>query len=350
MFAGEPMTWEALGKAGELKFAQRVTADNIYIGWGVLLSVWQRGLLEWLERWSPDVLIMEANPRNISTNLAVRWMHSRGCPVIGWGLGAPLITGSLNWLFSRSRRDFLSQFDALVSYSRTGVDQFLATGFPSERVFLAPNAATPCPTQPPTPRLAEFCGGQPVLLFVGRLQVRKRVDALLRACAALPQSIQPRLVIVGDGPAREELVALARAVYPAAEFPGARHGDDLNLYYACADLFVLPGTGGLAVQEAMSHGLPVMVAEADGTQADLVRQTNGWLLPPNDDEALTAALIYALSDPARLRRMGEESYRIVAEEVNLEMMVEVFSGLIQRLTVKTHGTNPKGVVRMGGKK
>jgi glycosyltransferase involved in cell wall biosynthesis len=158
---------------------------------------------------------------------------------------------------------------------------------------------------------------------------------LIRACAALPQALQPRLVVVGDGPEKDELTTLANAVYPSTEFPGACHGEELLPYYAAADLFVLPGTGGLAVQQAMSHGLPVMVAEADGTQADLVRDSNGWLLPPNDPETLIRLLQQALSDPGRLRQMGAESYRIVAEEVNLERMVEVFAGVIKKLTVRT---------------
>ena len=91
-----------------------------------------------------------------------------------------------------------------------------------------------------------------------------------------------------------------------------------------ADLFVLPGTGGLAVQQAMSFGLPVIVAEGDGTQDDLVRPGNGWRIPANDLQSLTTALQDALADASRLRKMGAESYRIVAEEANLERMVQVF--------------------------
>ncbi len=333
VFAGEPMEWEALGQEGELNIAQLVRSDNLYFGWGALLAVWQHGLKDWLEQWRPDVLIMEANPRTLSSTMALRWMHARGCPVIGWGLGAPpLIGGRYPRLFARTRRAFLSQFDALVSYSRTGVEQYLALGIPPERVFLAPNAATPRPSQPPPARPAEFSGGKPVVLFVGRLQARKRVDSLLRACAALPVELQPSLIIVGDGPERETLEVTAREVYPSALFTGERRAEAIAPYYTSADLFVLPGTGGLAVQEAMSHGLPVMVAEADGTQADLVRESNGWCLPPNDDAALLRSLAEALSDPQRLRGMGRESYRIVAEEVNLEKMVEVFAEVIRKLT------------------
>jgi glycosyltransferase involved in cell wall biosynthesis len=159
-------------------------------------------------------------------------------------------------------------------------------------------------------------------LFIGRLQARKRLDLLFKACAQ--QEPAPRLVIVGDGPARQEFKAQAALDYPQAEFIGAKHGMELDKYFAEADLFVLPGTGGLAVQQAMSHGLPVLVAQGDGTQEDLVREGNGWLVPPNDLQALTATLSQALSDPARLRRMGMESYRITKEEINLETMVDAF--------------------------
>ncbi len=331
VFSGAPMTDEALGKPGELRAARPVPGRNLYVGWGPALLVWQRGMLDWLDQWDPDVLVLETNPRNVSLNNALRWMHTRRRPVIGWGLGAPPFQGRLGALLAESRRRFLTQFDALIAYSRTGQAQFTAAGVAPERIFLAPNAATPRPAQPMPPRPPHYRAGKPVVLFVGRLQARKRVDVLLRACAALPAALQPRLLIVGDGPAREEFEAEARKVYPSAEFTGALHGAELEPYFAAADLFVLPGTGGLAVQQAMSCGLPVLVAEADGTQADLVRAENGWRMPPGDQPALVQLLAGALSDPARLRQMGAASYRIVAEEVNLERMVEVFAEVVGKV-------------------
>lgn len=337
VFSGEPMEDEALGQEGVLNDAQHILARNYYFGAGPFLTVWQDGLLNWLDHWNPDILIVEANPRNISTNAALGWMHSHHRPVIGWGLGAPPMRGPLQEVFEASRHRFLTRFDALIAYSNTGVKQFMAAGFPRERIFLAPNAATPRPAQPPAPRPNVFAGGKPVVLFVGRLQSRKRVDALIRACAALPQDLKPLLVIVGDGPSRLELEAIASAVYPETQFVGEKHGAALASYYAAADLFVLPGTGGLAVQQAMAVGLPVLVAEADGTQADLVRPQNGWLLPPGDDAALTGALTEALSDPARLRQMGRESFRIVSEEVNLDIMVDVFTQAALYVSVRRSG-------------
>ena len=307
--------------AGELHVAKQFPASNIHLLSGPVYLCYQRGLIDWLEAWNPDALIVEANPRYLATGSAMRWMHARGRRVVGWGLGAPLLTGPLKALRGQRRQAMLRRFDALITYSRRGADEYARLGYPRERIFVAPNAAARRPSagMPGKAATAE----RRSLLFVGRLQRRKRVDALLRACAALPEP-RPRLVIVGDGPQRQELQALARGLYPEAEFAGARHGEQLKPYFSEADLFVLPGTGGLAIQEAMANGLPVIVARGDGTQDDLVRPGNGWQIAPEDESALRETLRLALSDVQRLRKMGEESYRIVRDEINIEKMVEVF--------------------------
>jgi glycosyltransferase involved in cell wall biosynthesis len=332
VFAGQPRPDESIVSADRLQAAQLVRARNLHIGSLASPSYlcWQIGILGWLEDWQPDALIVEANPRNPATRLAVRWMHARQRPVIGWGLGAPPISGPL-WSVRRwERLSLLRALDAVVAYSRIGAEEYLSLGIRPDSVFVAPNAVTPPPSAPPPGRSPQF-DGPPRLLFVGRLQARKRIDNLLRACAALPAHLQPVLWIVGDGPARQEFQEFAAQVYPQAEFLGARHGAELGSVYAQADLFVLPGTGGLAVQEAMAHGLPVVVAQGDGTQGDLVRPGNGWQIPSDDLESLTAVLRQALSDPGRLRLMGKESYRIVAEEVNTDAMVAVFLRVLKGL-------------------
>ena len=221
----------------------------------------------------------------------------------------------------------------MIAYSQRGADEYVAYGIPREKVFVAHNAVSAAPTTPPDRR--PLTVDHASILFVGRLQARKRIDSLLRACAVLGEvegPDAPRLVIVGDGPERGNLEQVAQQIYPSAQFIGAKHGDELKPYFAEADLFVLPGTGGLAVQEAMSHGLPVIVAKGDGTQDDLVRPENGWQIPPGDEDALISTLREALSDVSRLRKMGAESYRIVSQEINLEKMVEAFVGALNSVS------------------
>lgn len=329
IFAGLPRPAESIATTATLNVAHYTPASNIHFLRGPFYLCVQRGLLPWLAACNPDALILEANPRYLSTPAAVRWMKARGRPVLGWGLGASPLTGPMSGLRKTRRASFLHQFDALITYSHRGASEYAGLGFPIDKIFVAPNAASPRPTTPLPNRPLTF-DGKPFVLFVGRLQARKRIDNLLHACAALSGNIQPRLVIVGDGPERTSLESLAKTVYPSAEFPGARHGAELTPYFSAADLFVLPGTGGLAVQEAMSYGLPVIMGQGDGTNDDLVRPANGWQL--SGPETLADVLRQALSDVSRLRAMGTESYHIVSEEINLERMVEIFVGAVNQLT------------------
>jgi glycosyltransferase involved in cell wall biosynthesis len=327
LFAGEPGPRESVAPPEPLSIAQFAKARNIHFlqAENPYYFCWQRGLLAWLETWQPDVLLVEANLRSISTPQAVRWMHACGRPVLGWGLGAPGAGEGARSFLARRRDGFLRSLDGMIAYSQGGAEEFAALGFPKDRIWVALNAADPRPTKPPPPRPDR----QPGVLFIGRLQARKRVDNLIRACAALPETLQPRLTIIGDGPELERLQSIASKVFPQVEFPGATRGDALEPYFEQTDLFVLPGTGGLAVQQAMAHGLPVIVADGDGTQNDLVKPTSdgtasGILIPPNDLKALTDALQDCLSDLPRLRKMGQAAYQVVVKEANIESMAASF--------------------------
>ena len=317
LFTGLPRPAEGITVAKELHISNYILGNNIHLFRGSFYLCYQQGLLDWLKQWNPDALIVEANPRYLSTSSTVKWMHQHNRPVIGWGLGSPPING-----FRKQRRfTFISQFDAMLTYSQRGADEYAALGFPREKTFVAHNSVSAPPSSPLPSRSSTF-NLQPLILFVGRLQARKRIDSLLRACAQMES--KPRLIIIGEGPERATLETLAQEIYPSAEFSGAKYGAELKPYFEEADLFVLPGTGGLAIQEAMSYGLPVIVAQGDGTQDDLVRKGNGWQIPPNDFDALVATIKDALSDVARLRKMGAESYRIVKEEINIEKMAQTF--------------------------
>lgn len=334
LLAGDPRPEEHIGANKRPKIADFTHTKNYHLLRGSLYFCYQEGLIDWLEENDPAALIVEATPRYLATPAAIRWMKKRGRPVIGWGLGAPRHAGLLAGFRQKNWMRFLNNFDALIAYSERGAADYASYGIPEERIFVARNAAVHKPKGGLLTRPLRQDYEPLVVLFVGRLQERKRIDNLLRASAALPKNLQPNLWIVGDGPAREALEALAEEIFSKARFLGERHGAELDHIWAEADLFVLPGTGGLAVQEAMSHALPVIVAKGDGTQDDLVRPENGWQIPPDDPDALEETLAIALSDPPRLRSMGAGSYRIVRDEINIEKMVEVFIQVSRHLTMK----------------
>jgi glycosyltransferase involved in cell wall biosynthesis len=147
--------------------------------------------------------------------------------------------------------------------------------------------------------------GAKILLYVGRLSHEKNLDALLSAFKAI-ENDEPdaHLVLVGDGPARQELEqALAgRRVL----FTGYLKGEALAEAYASADLFAFPSTTetfGQVVLEAMASGLPVIAFDAEGVR-DLVRHNEtGLLAPEGDTAAFTQSLRALLAQPERRAAM-----------------------------------------------
>lgn len=317
VLAGRPQPGESIAAIRSLAVARLVLTENRRLFGGAATLWTQSGVLEWLAREQPDLLVLEANPRYLSNLTARRWMHAAGKPVVGWGLGARPGRGLWGWF----RRAYLEGFDAMIAYSTLGASQYRALGVPAERVFVAPNAATTPRRE--MPRRRDPSGGRRRVLFVGRLQERKRVDLLLEACSSLAP--RPELRIVGDGTDRARLQAIARGLLPEAAFLGDLRGEALQAEFEQADLFVLPGTGGLALQHALASGLPLIAAEGDGSQQDMVTPANGWLVRPGDLAQLRSTLAQALSlEDLRLRAMGEASFHLAQTRFNLDAMVDAF--------------------------
>lgn len=325
VFTGTAREEEMIRSAAKLEDADWVHAHNLHLLSGAWYLLWQKGVTDWLTSSDPDVVILEANPRYLSNRTALDWMHERSRPVLGWALGAPSVYGPTapvrRWLRTR----YLQRFDAIIAYSSQGAREYRALGVPEERIFTAFNAVSSAPQI--EPERSSFEGRAPRILFVGRLQRRKCVDLLLEACARLETGVE--LVIVGDGPAREVFETIATEIFPTARFAGAVYGLELQSWFEWADLFVLPGTGGLAVQQAMAAGLPVIVAKGDGTQADMVSDGNGWLVSPDDRDQLFKALREALQDPESLLDRGRKSYDLSVRRFNIEAMVSVFIKAIE---------------------
>ncbi|PKO04900.1 MAG: hypothetical protein CVU41_14965 [Chloroflexi bacterium HGW-Chloroflexi-3] len=324
VIAGAPQPGEMITIVNRLDGVDYQFTKNIHLLHSKFYFCFQPQFPEWVKNWQPDVLIVEANPRYLSTPSALRWMKSQKKPVIGWGLGVPKSSGPTSFFRNYSRTKFLKSFNSIIAYSEKGAQQYIQAGFDPENVYVALNATAASPTNPPPNRLIWNENYSPILLYVGRLQPRKRIDSLIQVCSQLPEKIQPDLWIVGDGAIRSELEKLAAKTYPKTKFWGETFGEELDMIFNQADLFVLPGTGGLAVQQAMAHALPVIVAEGDGTQSDLVTDENGWNIPPKNPQALLDAISSAFSSPEKLRQKGLAAYQTVKTSVNIDQMVSVF--------------------------
>jgi glycogen(starch) synthase len=163
-----------------------------------------------------------------------------------------------------------------------------------------------------------------VLLSAGRLEASKGFHVLLRALAALREhgalEGRPwRAVIVGDGPYRPKLEALAEDLGVGADvrFLGRVNDPEMHAWYEASTLFVHPTLyegSSLVTLEAMAHSRAVVGSTAGGIPDKVRPGENGWLVPPGDASALAATLSGALADGTRLAQYGLVSRRIVERE------------------------------------
>jgi glycosyltransferase involved in cell wall biosynthesis len=148
-----------------------------------------------------------------------------------------------------------------------------------------------------------------VVTFVSRLVWEKGLDVYADVIERLEQQgIPHRSMVVGDGPAREEL----EARLPNTVFTGFLNGDNLARAYASSDVFLFPSdteTFGNVTLEAMASGLPTVCAEAVGSR-DLVNDgATGRLCAPGDVEAFTEATRTLVQNASRRNRMGTAAFQ-----------------------------------------
>lgn len=212
-------------------------------------------------------------------------------------------------------------FSAFLYVGQANYDYFRYHGVPKEKLFRAPHCvdnqrffASATTAASEAIQWKEALGipaHDAVVLFAGKLEEKKRPLDLLRAfeAARLPDT---SLLYVGSGPLEQQVKAAAHGNQKVF-FAPFQNQSLMPRTYSIGDVFVLPSFGksetwGLAVNEAMCMGRPVIVSDHVGCAQDLVAPyQNGLTFTAGDVEALTRCLRDALSDRPRLRAWGERS-------------------------------------------
>jgi glycosyltransferase involved in cell wall biosynthesis len=162
--------------------------------------------------------------------------------------------------------------------------------------------------------------GRPVILFASKLQKRKRcgdlLEAFLKLSAMRINEPRPYLLIAGDGEQRTQLEERAATANPGdVRFLGFQNQTALPALYDLCDVFVLVSVDepwGLAINEVMNAGKPIVVSTEVGCQEDLVEDgVNGCVIRPGDIDGLTAGLNLILTNPEMGRQMGLKSMEMV---------------------------------------
>lgn len=230
-----------------------------------------------------------------------------GVPVVytvhGWGFGAgrPALQNAIVWASERLTRSMVARYLAVSEADERNGRR--ALGLKADRIQAVPNAVVDDGLRA-DPRAA---GG---FIMVARTDVAKDHRTALRAFARVGTSM--RFAFVGDGTDHPDFVTQARAwAGPAADRVQLLGGrSDVATLLAGSSVFVLASHYEglpLSILEAMRGGLPVIASRVGGIPELVVDGVNGRLVPPDDPEALAAAMTELADDPTLRQRMGQAS-------------------------------------------
>jgi glycosyltransferase involved in cell wall biosynthesis len=151
----------------------------------------------------------------------------------------------------------------------------------------------------------------PMVLYLGRLAVNKRMELVINAMPALMEAVPDlKLVIAGpdDGVGEEwKALTLSLGLEDRVRFEGFLSEEDKLAAFTAADVFVLPSDWeayGLVLMEAQACGTPCIVSDRGGPKEVIAPGETGFVAPYGDEEAWTTALLDLLTDDGLRGRMG----------------------------------------------
>lgn len=319
--------------------------DIVVLGWPYFLQVFfQPSLRRALKRCGARLVIREIPFQTppygqIRDYFRQHPMYDEGMRLLSTGKAFYL----RQWLTARIRKYCYARVAGTLNYSTAAYDILPSYGVKREQIHVTYNStdtealwrekaavlAAPA-LLPPSERR---------LLHIGRLVKWKRVDLLIETFArTLTQYPDAELVIVGNGPELDNLKKQAASLglplrskeengvdgRGCVRFIGAVYDPkELGAYMNEATVYVLAGMGGLSINDAMTYALPVVCSVCDSTERDLVTDgRNGLFFRDGDADSLTEKILQLLASPQECRRMGQESERIIREQINIDTVSE----------------------------
>ena len=240
-------------------------------------------------------------------------------------------------------RVIYSNADASIAYGPGSKEFDIYMGTPPERIFTAwitvdvqffQEATKTFQSQIQPMKKMLGIQGKRIVLYVGVLEKRKKLENLIHAFKELKKSTDNiALVLVGDGPHRDYLQNLCIIEkITDVHFVGKIGYERIPLFYALSDVFVLPAQGGIAVAEAMSSGKPAIITEECNALRSIPNLfkhgENVFILKKDDIASLAEHIGKILADPALASKMGRLSREIAEKYLSREKMLQGFEQAI----------------------
>lgn len=303
-------------------------------------GIYNPHLINDVETWGPDAVLVYGWSYR-SHLKAMRHFHGK-IPVLFRGDSTLLDDVGRGWK-NTARKLFLRwvyrHVDHALYVGKANKAYFMSMGLKGHQLNFAPHAIDNQRFAEKTTRKFRhelgFEENELVYLFAGKLEDKKNPGLLIRAFAALHQP-NTRLWLVGSGPLELELNALI-ALLPT-QIQNTIHLTpfvnqlDMPAVFQSADVFVLPSKGpgetwGLAVNEAMASGLPLIVSDRCGCASDLVQQEENGLIFKSEDQRSLEDAMQKLSKRHAIFEMGKKSKERI-EPWNFTRIAEVIENLV----------------------
>jgi glycosyltransferase involved in cell wall biosynthesis len=168
-----------------------------------------------------------------------------------------------------------------------------------------------------------------LILCAARLSPEKGIDILIEAMSIIKKHIpHVKLLIVGDGPQKTELISQVRKLDLVGDVIFAGFRKDIEKIYYLSDIFVLPSREepfGIVLIEAMTAKKPICATRVGGIPELVEDGKNGILVNAGDVTGLAKSIIQLLSMPkSELEKMGEKGYLLCKEKFSVEKMVSLY--------------------------
>jgi glycosyltransferase involved in cell wall biosynthesis len=308
------------------------------------VCVIQTGILKHILKNKYDVIVCEGNFgifSNFTIALVARVLHAKFILYCsGWDRGK--IKGFPAFFKGYYGRLLVRLTHGFICYGSNAKKQLEKFGANPSRCFVVQNTIdteeisskySECLDKAQRKRETLKLAKKKVILSVGRLIYRKRSDLLIEAFQIIRSKRNDIcLFLIGDGPERHRLEGIIKNKgIPDVNLLGAII-DDVWVYFAMADMFVLPGTGGLAINEAMAFGLPVICSEADGTEKDLIIDgKTGLFFKKGDANSLADKMILLLAFEEDIKSMGQAAHDHIYANASMSLMINNFVGAIRNI-------------------
>ena len=298
------------------------------------------GMFRAFKKENPDVYVLQFHVATITYWRIYRYAKRNRIPYITWDCNyqRPELLGCQ--INIRKRLVDKTDMNAAVclTYGTKLKKELVALGKPEKDVVVAQNTIN-------IERIIEersaSCSNRdynhPIhVLYVGLVKSRKFLEPAIEAMAELiKEGLDIYFDIVGGGDLFEK--CKEQIAHFGAEgriiMHGPKHGGDVKWFFEKSDVFLLPGTGGLAVNEAMAYSLPIISTEGDGTIVDLI-DGNGFLLNKMGDvtEIKSTVLKFLKLTNNEKQAMAKRSQEIIVKKASLENMVNKHIAAIELTT------------------